>query len=302
MTIPTGPIAEAPWDAIPNPGPLAPQGTADAMRRQVLLDALDGVELGAYDHQIMTWMAQWDGPTVATVASWLLRARQAGRAEAAREQGTAHAGAPTVRPDDPAADRQAQAEAIRALAAAAERRAAAQTAEREATEQLRQAVLAAREAGVPVRRIVAHGDVSIATIDRWWRLRFFWGAAIIVYAADHRGPSWGSGLASRIRSYTVVGRRADGTPLTADDARTPLDQQEPRDDDDVLRILGDAYPGADIDLVYDGPDRDDTAPYDAYDDEDGAGEDQTDDSPEPIVTWEITCTVREEEDEEDEEN
>lgn len=42
-----------------------------------LLDPLDGIELGAYDRRILDWMAGWDIPTVATIASLLHRTRQA---------------------------------------------------------------------------------------------------------------------------------------------------------------------------------------------------------------------------------
>jgi hypothetical protein len=39
---------------------------------------LQGVELGAYDRQMIEWMAGWDTPTVAVVVSLLHRAREAG--------------------------------------------------------------------------------------------------------------------------------------------------------------------------------------------------------------------------------
>ena len=40
-----------------------------------LLDPLDGIELGAYDRRMLDWLAGWDIPTVATIASLLHRAR-----------------------------------------------------------------------------------------------------------------------------------------------------------------------------------------------------------------------------------
>jgi hypothetical protein len=46
--------------------------------RAVLREALQGVELGAYDRQMIEWMAGWDTPTVAVVVSLLHRAREAG--------------------------------------------------------------------------------------------------------------------------------------------------------------------------------------------------------------------------------
>ncbi|MGH3824965.1 MAG: hypothetical protein ACRDRA_19325 [Pseudonocardiaceae bacterium] len=42
-----------------------------------LLTAVDGVALGAYDQRILTWLAEWDTPTVATVVSLLWRVRHA---------------------------------------------------------------------------------------------------------------------------------------------------------------------------------------------------------------------------------
>lgn len=49
-------------------------------RRQVdrvtaLLEPLDGIELGEYDHRIIEWLATWDTSVIGTVASLLYRAR-----------------------------------------------------------------------------------------------------------------------------------------------------------------------------------------------------------------------------------
>jgi len=49
--------------------------------RGALLQAVDGVELGAYDRRILDWLAGWDTSTVAVVVSLLHRARAAGAAE-----------------------------------------------------------------------------------------------------------------------------------------------------------------------------------------------------------------------------
>jgi hypothetical protein len=38
-----------------------------------LLDPLDGIALGTYDRQLVDWLAGWDIPTVATIASLLHR-------------------------------------------------------------------------------------------------------------------------------------------------------------------------------------------------------------------------------------
>lgn len=51
-----------------------------AQRLEALRDALSGVELGAFDVRILTWLASWDDTTVRTVVSLLMRARAAGGA------------------------------------------------------------------------------------------------------------------------------------------------------------------------------------------------------------------------------
>jgi hypothetical protein len=45
---------------------------------RMLCEALTAarVELGAYDHRIMLWLAGWEPQTVAVVASWVQRASQ----------------------------------------------------------------------------------------------------------------------------------------------------------------------------------------------------------------------------------
>ncbi|MFJ6656048.1 hypothetical protein ACIQNG_06735 [Streptomyces sp. NPDC091377] len=64
LNIPTGPIQSAPWNALDiEDFPAA------------LAEAFAGVELGAYDRRIIEWLAGWDGPTVATIASLVMRAR-----------------------------------------------------------------------------------------------------------------------------------------------------------------------------------------------------------------------------------
>jgi hypothetical protein len=56
-------------------------------RRAALLAALEGVELGAYDQRLLTWLAGWDVPTAATVISLLWRARHAATPQALRSGG-----------------------------------------------------------------------------------------------------------------------------------------------------------------------------------------------------------------------
>lgn len=46
-------------------------------RLNALTEPLAGVELGAYDRSILDWLAGWDIPTVAAIASLLHRARLA---------------------------------------------------------------------------------------------------------------------------------------------------------------------------------------------------------------------------------
>jgi hypothetical protein len=72
--IPAGPVEAAP-----------PEGFCPPQVRQEAFSAvLEGVETGAYDTQIVTWLAGWDDPTCRTLASLMWRCRLAGRAEARR--------------------------------------------------------------------------------------------------------------------------------------------------------------------------------------------------------------------------
>lgn len=68
--IPTGPIEEEPFGVI-GPG----------QKRQALAAALDGITIGAHDRVILDWLAGYEPSTVATVCSWLVRARAAGASE-----------------------------------------------------------------------------------------------------------------------------------------------------------------------------------------------------------------------------
>ncbi len=66
------PVADGPIDAPPHG--YAP---ADAQRAALLAElTAAGVELGAYDHRIVNWLAGWDWSTVAIVASLIRRATQ----------------------------------------------------------------------------------------------------------------------------------------------------------------------------------------------------------------------------------
>ena len=68
------PDDDGPLDTAP-PGPYTPP----AGRRQALLSALAGVELGAYDDAIVGWLCGLDDPTCRTVVSLIRRARRAAR-------------------------------------------------------------------------------------------------------------------------------------------------------------------------------------------------------------------------------
>jgi len=79
-----GPLDDAPravWPPYDRYRPATGRpGDWAADREAALHDALYGVRLGAYDRRIVTWLAGWDIPTVATVCSLLRRAHAAGRA------------------------------------------------------------------------------------------------------------------------------------------------------------------------------------------------------------------------------
>lgn len=46
--------------------------------REAIAEALVGIELGAWDERVVSWLAGWDGPTVVPVVSWLWRVRRVG--------------------------------------------------------------------------------------------------------------------------------------------------------------------------------------------------------------------------------
>ncbi|WP_326643057.1 hypothetical protein OG884_06240 [Streptosporangium sp. NBC_01755] len=73
INIPTGPIEAEPWDAIRT----APGESLTAACRTALLRELDGMEMefGAYDREILRWLAGGQPSVVATICSWLRRVR-----------------------------------------------------------------------------------------------------------------------------------------------------------------------------------------------------------------------------------
>lgn len=62
--LPGGPVDEPPHGFVP-----------EAEQARILAGALAGIELGAWDRQIVQWLAGWDTCTVLTVASLIARAR-----------------------------------------------------------------------------------------------------------------------------------------------------------------------------------------------------------------------------------
>ena len=82
---------------VPFPGPLESDPTTqfgdDSVEsaRQMLTNAITeleeaGVVFGAYDRRILEWLGGWDQPTVAVVASLLVRAVRAGASAKGAEQ------------------------------------------------------------------------------------------------------------------------------------------------------------------------------------------------------------------------
>jgi hypothetical protein len=48
------------------------------VRQEAFAAVLEGLELGAYDRQIVNWLTSWDDPTCRTIASLMWRCRLAG--------------------------------------------------------------------------------------------------------------------------------------------------------------------------------------------------------------------------------
>lgn len=71
--LPGGPVDAPPRGFVP-----------PAEQAQILAAVLAGIELGAWDRQIVQWLAGWDTCTLLTVASLIARARAAGPARSGR--------------------------------------------------------------------------------------------------------------------------------------------------------------------------------------------------------------------------
>lgn len=66
--MPSGPIEAEPSDYY--------RGLDFPEIAQLLDEALEGVELGAYDRRLVEWAkGAWDQPTMVTIASWIQRAK-----------------------------------------------------------------------------------------------------------------------------------------------------------------------------------------------------------------------------------
>lgn len=80
--IPRTPLDSEPLDlALDNLG-----GDLAQIGRQVIADALKtaGVDLGRHDRRIADWLGVWELSTAVTIASWIVRGYDAGRATAAQ--------------------------------------------------------------------------------------------------------------------------------------------------------------------------------------------------------------------------
>ena len=65
--VPAGPVEVAPAGFVPG-----------AVQAEILAHALAGIDLGAWDQRVQSWLAGLDASTVLTVASWIARSRAAG--------------------------------------------------------------------------------------------------------------------------------------------------------------------------------------------------------------------------------
>ena len=69
------PVPHGPFEAEPRVSKRDPDRSG---RRQLLLQVLDGVELGAWDEVILDGLAMWEPSTLIPVVGWIWRARAAG--------------------------------------------------------------------------------------------------------------------------------------------------------------------------------------------------------------------------------
>jgi hypothetical protein len=61
------------------PVEVPPAGFASGVvQAQILAGVLAGIELGAWDQRVLSWLAGLDASTVLTVAAWIARSRAAG--------------------------------------------------------------------------------------------------------------------------------------------------------------------------------------------------------------------------------
>jgi len=72
-----GRLAVPAWPLESDPGGFLPGDDRSA----VLAGVLDGVEMGSWDRRVVGWLSGLDTSTALTIASWIARARQAGRGQ-----------------------------------------------------------------------------------------------------------------------------------------------------------------------------------------------------------------------------
>jgi hypothetical protein len=65
--VPAGPVEVPPAGCV-----------SGAVQAQILAGVLAGIELGAWDQRVLSWLAGLDASTVLTIASWIARSRAAG--------------------------------------------------------------------------------------------------------------------------------------------------------------------------------------------------------------------------------
>lgn len=108
----------------------------------------------------------------------------------------------------------------------------------------------------------------------------FAGAVVEIAWGFFRGPHWGGGLHSHITEMAVYARRADGSPLTADEALAPIESMRGLGAAELADALSNAFPGALVAEVYAREDDDDVDIEDQDDEDQG----------EPLLVYELTRT------------
>ena len=88
LGVPHEAMEQAPYDVVGAHAPVDMDGRRDltGYARNVVYAALEetGVDLGAYDRRIADWLGGFDAVSAVAVASWLVRAHEAGQASGKR--------------------------------------------------------------------------------------------------------------------------------------------------------------------------------------------------------------------------